>query len=188
MQTVGPLVVHVSDERTLVQLLSLAYPVGNLVLPGAINCFCIGHLPVKRVVLSVLLLAVGLATQIVLAFFYGRQSIVATFISDDWLSVGWLLTNLIFGIAGIWQATLGSSATHSIPLGSEEAAPTHLNSWVTYLPYASAIGAYVMLEVNSGNNPDQAWLAWTVGLIIWARAGTPDDDPARKQSTVYTGA
>lgn len=161
----GPLVVHVSDERTLVQLLSLAYPVGNLVLLWAL-LMLLYRPSTGETRGPLLLLAVGLATQIVLAFFYGRQSIVATFISNDWLSVGWLFTNLIFGVAGIWQATLGLSATPSTPMARAEATPAQLNSWITYLPYACAIGAYVMLEINPGDNPGQAWLVWAVGLII----------------------
>lgn len=163
----GPLVAHVSDERTVVQILSLAYPVGNLVLLWAL-LMLLYRPPAGEIRGPLLLLAGGIATQIVLACLYGRQSILSTFANNDWLSVGWLFTNLTFGVAGIWQATYVSSTTKAKPRRSTETAPAQLNSWVTYLPYICAIGAYILLEVNDGQSEYTGfgWLKWTVGLII----------------------
>lgn len=161
----GPLAMQISDERPLVQLLSLAYPVGNLVLLWAL-LMLLYRPSTGEARGPLLLLAVGVAIQIVISCFYGRQSISATSISADWLSIGWIFTSLIFVIAALWQATRGQPATRPAGVRNEEEPPTQLNTWVTYLPYASAIGAYFTLEASHSSHPGPSWLAWTVGLII----------------------
>jgi len=163
----GPLAAAVSDERILVQVLALAYPVGNLVLLWLLLMLL--YRPTtgeKRGPL--LLLAVGLTFQIILAVLYGRQSLLTTFASNDWLSLGWLLTNLIFGLAGIWQATGEPGAQAATPVTSEDGASAQLNTWVTYLPYGAAIAAFVMLEQThaAAAHLGADWLTWSVGLII----------------------
>lgn len=165
----GPLVAHISHEQTVVQILSLAYPVGNLVLLWAL-LMLLYRPSTGETRGPLLLLGVGIAAQIVLACIYGRQSILSTFVSGEWLSVGWLFTNLIFGIAGIWQATSVQPATQAMPTKREEAAPVQAQQdhWISYLPYLCAIGAYVLLEANEAQvqYAGLGWLKWLVGLII----------------------
>lgn len=165
----GPLVVHISDEQTTVQVLSLAYPVGNLVLMWALLMLL--YRPAAGETRGPLfLLGMGIAVQIVLACIYGRQSILGTFLSGEWLSIGWLSTNLIFGITGIWQGTSVQTAPNATPTQTEEPAPPPLqqDGWVSYLPYLCAIGAYVLLEATEGEvaYSSPGWLKLTVGLII----------------------
>ncbi len=164
---IGPLVADVSDERITVQILSLAYPVGNLVLLWAL-LMLLYRPPAGEKRGPLLLLACGIAMQIVIAGLYGRQSILSTFMNNDWLSFGWLLSNLTFGIAGIWQATRVEATSNAAPLISEEAAPTKLNTWVTYLPYVCAIVAFAMLEFSHSQSGQfgSDWLTRSVRLIV----------------------
>ncbi len=163
---IGPLVADISDERITVQILSLAYPVGNLVLLWALLMLL--YRPSageKRGPLR--LLACGITMQIVIACLYGYQSIQSTVISE-WLSLGWLLANLIFGVAGIWQATSVEPTRGIAPMASAEAAPTKLNTWVTYLPYGCVVIAFVIFRQthNQGTLAGANWLTWSIGLII----------------------
>lgn len=163
----APLAAAVSDQRMMVQALALAYPVGNLVLLLML-LMLLYRLSAGEARTPLLFLAVGLALQILIAGLYGRQSLLDTFASDDWLSFGWLLTNLIFGFAGIWQATGKQPAQIATPAAVGDGAPTQLNTWVTYLPYGAAIIAFVMLEQthNFAAYEEANWLSWSVGLII----------------------
>ncbi|MEZ4732105.1 MAG: ATP-binding protein [Caldilineaceae bacterium] len=163
----APLAAAVSDQRMMVQALALAYPVGNLVLLWML-LMLLYRLSAGEARTPLLFLAVGLALQILIAGLYGRQSLLDTFASDDWLSFGWLLTNLIFGFAGIWQATGKQPAQIATPAAVGDGAPTQLNTWVTYLPYGAAIIAFVMLEQthNFAAYEEANWLSWSVGLII----------------------
>ncbi len=164
---IGPLVADISDERITVQLLSLAYPVGNLILLWALLMLL--YRPSageKRGPLR--LLACGITMQIVIACLYGRHSMLSTTVSSDWVIFSWLLANLIFGIAGIWQATSVEPTRGVVPMASAAAAQTKLNTWVTYLPYGCVIIAFVIFRQthNQGAPAGAEWLTWSVGLII----------------------
>ncbi|MCB0063255.1 MAG: hypothetical protein KDE19_14135, partial [Caldilineaceae bacterium] len=140
-----PLVLSLSNEHPLIQALSLAYPAGNVVLLWAL-LMLLYRPPAGEKIGALLLLAVGLTAQILLACIYGRLSVLSSVVSNDWLSLGWLSTNLIFALAGIWQATNGQPVRDSREKPYDETMPTKLNTWVTYLPYGCAIAAFALLE------------------------------------------
>lgn len=162
----GPLIASISNEQTVVQLLSLAYPAGNVVLLWAL-LMLLYRPPAGEKIGALWLLCIGLVAQILLACIYGRLSVISSVASNDWLSLGWLTTNLVFALAGLWQATIGQSVGDKVADPLDETVPTKLNTWVTYLPYGCAIAAFAMLE-QTHHQPqgDGNWMTWGVGLSI----------------------
>ncbi len=162
----GPLVASLSNEQPIVQLLSLAYPTGNVVLLWAL-LMLLYRPPAGEKIGALWLLGIGLVSQILLACIYGHLSVISSVVSNDWLSLGWLLTNLVFALAGIWQATRGQRVGDNLADSRDETAPTKLNTWVTYLPYGCAIAAFAMLEQTHYQTQEgRNWLTWGVGLSI----------------------
>ena len=164
----GPLAATVSNERTSVQILTLAYPVGNLVLICSL-LMLLYRQPAKQKPRALFLLTLGIGTQVIIACVYGNRSLSGTFVMGDWLSLGWLLTNLIFILAGVAQATSAPPAIVALTTPSPDTATKHrLNRAATYLPYVCLVAVYLLLiwshfyplPINFG------WMAVNVGVII----------------------
>ena len=164
----GPLVDTVKNERIPLQILSLAYPVGNLVLLCALLMLLYSQ-PKGQKPRPLFLLALGIGMQIVSACIYGNQSLSGTSVTGDWLSLGWLLINIVFSIAGIWQAT----TVQPSPTGEATAEVNadhrpYLNTGATYLPYVCLVAVYLLL-IWSDFHPlpiGFVWMAVVVGCII----------------------
>jgi len=165
---IGPLAETVSDKHLSVRLLTLAYPVGNLVLICAL-LMLLYRQPVGQKSRALFLLTLGIGCQVIVACLYGNQSLSGTFVAGDWLSLGWLSTNLIFILAGIAQATEVQPVLVRTTTPEIYPDPKHrLNSAATYLPYLCLVAVYLLLiwshfhvlSINFG------WMAVGIGAIM----------------------
>ena len=152
-----------SAESLAEQLVALAYPVGDLVLLWAVLMLLYRGTD-RRQMVPLLLLATATGITIVGDSIYSVQILLETYMSAGLLDIAWVVTALLYGIAGIRQAT-GQIST--MP-ASFSAISRYLNTWLAYLPYACAIGAYFMLESTRSQDEKlgTTWLTWGVGLII----------------------
>ncbi len=158
-----PIVASITEGSLLGQLVALAYPVGDLVLLWAVLVLLYRGV-VRQRTGPLLLLVFATGITIVADSLYSIQSILETYTSAGLLDISWIVTGLLYGIAGVWQATAGLSVTPPSP----RAVASRLNTWLTYLPYICAICAYLMLESSHSHGEDlgSLWLIWGVGLII----------------------
>lgn len=161
----GPLTGNVATQSVFMQLFSLAYPVGNLLLLSALLILLYRHTEGKAPG-SLLLLAAGVGGQIVVSLISGYQTITDEGAHREGLALAWLATNLVFLLAGVWQAAnthccAARAATRATP-------PTGLNRGLTYLPYACAMAAFLLLERIHAHGEIWAisWMTWSVGLIV----------------------
>lgn len=164
----GPLAASVKAKSAFVQILSLAYPAGNLLLLGAL-LMLLYRQPIGQKSRPLFLLALGIGVQIIVACLYGNKSLLGTFEMGDWLGMGWLLTNIIFGLAGVWQATTIQSARSDVATqATKPDDKPELNTSATYLPYVCLVAVYLLL-IWSHFHPlpiSLAWMALGVGGII----------------------
>ena len=162
----GPLAMSVKDESALVQILSLAYPVGDLILLWAL-LMLLYRRPEGHIARPLLLLAMGVGIEIVMDGLFGYQSILGTYTSG-WLDIGWLCSHLLKFIAGIWQATTVQASVAGADRPANSETSPHLNSWITYLPYIGLGGVYLLLvEGHFKALPTNfLWTALGVGSII----------------------
>jgi diguanylate cyclase (GGDEF)-like protein len=158
-----PLVASGAGDPLLSQVISLAYPVGDLVLLTALlklihrNSRGGSRAPL-------FLLAAGILLQIVSDIVFARESLAGTYTSGSFLDVGWALSYALIGMAGFWQAaTLSGEETLAPPARS----PQELNSWQTYLPYLGIAGVYLLYIINHpyGSPQDFMVMAGGVGVV-----------------------
>jgi diguanylate cyclase (GGDEF)-like protein len=163
----GPLAAIVHEERLIVWLLSLAYPVGSLILLGAL-LMLLYRQPKGEQPGPLVLVALSLGMGILGDMVYGYQAMAGVYESATWLDLTWLLGSLFYFIAGVWQGTSSASAAAvTANQGAERPVQYRLNSCLTYLPYTWAIGAYLMLEESHGRGHHlDSWLTGGVGGVI----------------------
>ncbi len=151
----------VTAQNLFVQFLALGPPVGDLLLFWAVLVLLYRRTHLQHAgPLLVLGLAIGLS--IVADSLYALRAILGIYDSGGLLNITWVLTSLLYGTAGLWQAAVaGSSAKPTAPDG---VASSRLNTWLPYLPYAWALGAYLLLKVQSDSR--NSWLTIGLELII----------------------
>jgi len=93
------------DETVLVQILSLAYPVGDLILLSALIILIYSR-PNEKLEYPIIFIAISVFIQIVTDIVFSYQSLMDTYVSGGWLDSGWILGYLSLGIAGYLQSTL----------------------------------------------------------------------------------
>jgi PAS domain S-box-containing protein len=152
-----------ADELTL--LLSVAYPVLDLVLLFALIDLLLRRLgfPGQR---ALLLLAAGTTFLIVTDSVFNRQSLDGTYISGGMLDNGWIMTYIMVGLAGLSHAEFLRDYKHPPDFRFE--GRYGQVRWPLYLPYFAA-GAAFSLLVWSYDHPltvSFTYLALSVGVII----------------------
>ncbi len=99
----GPLVSMQNDAPFLERFLSLAYPAGDLLILWALlvllyNGSSLQYKP------PILLLGAGTLAMIVADGAFSIQSLSDTYVSGNMVDIGWAISYLLFGLAGITQA------------------------------------------------------------------------------------
>lgn len=165
---IGPLIEASAEKSWLVQALSLAYPMGDLILLWALLILLYHHFDGMHRG-PVLLLAAGSAVMIVSDCVFSYQSLSGTYESGGLLDIGWLVAYLFSGLAGMLHVVaLGSDH----PLGQSSEVKIHLQrklgTYLTYLPYVWMAGAYLLLVSSHyiAMPMDFPTLALEVGALI----------------------
>ncbi len=155
---------HTADVVT--QILSLAYPVGDLLLLWA-SLMLIYHRYKDQLSSATLFLVCGAILMLVTDSFFSYQSLVGTYVSGGILDIGWVVAFLTIGLAGVLKA----SEIHS-PAGKTQEnqleQPASLPTWISYLPYVWLAGAYLLL-LQSHSTPlpmDFYSLSLGTGVVI----------------------
>ncbi|MCX6673866.1 MAG: ATP-binding protein, partial [Methanothrix sp.] len=160
---IGP-TVAANKEDTLVLAISLAYPVMDLIL-----FFALLQLLFRRLRSTeqrpLLLLAVGIVIGIVTDVVYLMQTLQETYATGNFLDLGWLVSYVFIGLAGVLQADIckldPNSPSNEIESRREQFAG------LTYFPYICAVAAYLMLIWSRYSLPDSfSAFSWGIGIII----------------------
>jgi diguanylate cyclase (GGDEF)-like protein len=151
----------------LTQVLSLAYPVSDLVLLTALLKLIYRRSEAENPA-PLFLLAAGAGVQIVTDAIYGRMALLDTYTGTGLLDLGWLISYLLMGMAGVWQAVTvpATAPTQQSTLPAET--PHKPNTWLTYFPYLWAAGAYLLLVFDHTHESPVDYLFMTggVGIVI----------------------
>jgi diguanylate cyclase (GGDEF)-like protein len=163
----GPLVVSGSDESLLLQLLSLAYPMGDLVLLLAL-LMLLFRKPDGQHPTPLLLIVAGAAFLILSDSLYGYQSIIGNYTTGGLADLGWTIAYLLFTCAGVFQALFVQPKTHQPRTLPALANNYGINDRVIYFPYTWLIAAYLLLIQSYYYETllDYSWIAIVVGAVI----------------------
>jgi signal transduction histidine kinase/ActR/RegA family two-component response regulator len=171
---IAPTIVSRAGEGTLIQTLSVAYTVMDLMLFFALIELLFRRVKSQRIG-PIMLLVMGTATMIGTDIPYTTQSLQGVYDPGGLLDTGWIIAYSLVGLAGVLQANSlkpGSSSSASIlPHSSSSLYPKiDIFQFVRphYLPYICAGAAYILL-IWSYNHPlpvSTLHLSWGVGGII----------------------
>jgi diguanylate cyclase (GGDEF)-like protein len=164
----GPLVATASGEPLLTQVLSLAYPAGDLLLLWAVLVL-IYRKPQGLDPLPLLLLAGSAGIQVVVDYTYAYQSLLETNTSGGLLDAGWTVSYILAGLAGVFQASsLQGAHDSAVPSRLRRLIPDQLPAWLSYISYAWLAAAYLLLIYSFSHELPMIFplIAVGVGAII----------------------
>jgi signal transduction histidine kinase/CheY-like chemotaxis protein len=156
-----------SGESTLAMGVSLAFPVGDLLLLAGLAAVLLRRSPLAlRTPLALITGAVVLG--IVADVFYGYGQLHETFTAGDWIDTIYVLEFTTFALAGLSQRPVSRGEPSTVV----DAYGRH-RSRASWLPYLSlAIGLGVLLGVEAGNRffPDVSLVLIVIVLAVLVAA------------------
>jgi diguanylate cyclase (GGDEF)-like protein len=164
---IAPLATASPGQSTLGQLLSMAYPAGDLVLVWAL-LMLLYYRAENQSGGSVLLLAASTCVLILTDCSFSYQSFLGIYVSGGYVDLGWILAFSLTGLAGLWQGLSAQPGQKTIPILPFSTRLSGLTWLLNYLPYAWLLLAYAILA-RSYYHPSSmgfAQLALGVGVII----------------------
>jgi diguanylate cyclase (GGDEF)-like protein len=162
---IGPVIQSGGGESLQDRLILSAYPVGDLVLFGAL-LLIIYHQSDQQDITSTVVLAAGIVAMIVTDSIYGYQTVAGTYSSGQLLDFGWTATHLLVGLAGLPQLSALLATGTSEETRIKEMLLRGFRTVQVYLPYAAVILAYVLV-LRAGVTPlPMSPLLLAVGLGV----------------------
>ena len=147
---INPLIMDGAGSSMLTQIITLAYPVGDLILFAAVLKLLYRR-PDQQNQTALFLLSAGIAVMILTDTIYGYQAIAGTYVSGGVLDLGWPIYYALIGIAGFWQVRswqTGSLEQNHSPkryFPQTEGSFGRLNPREIYFPYFWVAAVFVLL-------------------------------------------
>ena len=162
---IGPSIQEPGNSDLPTLFLSIAYPVADLIL-----LFSVLELLFKRIYRNertpLLFLAGGMISLIVTDCIFFRLRLEDAYIAGGLLDLGWPLTDILIGLAGMSQAYAVSKGSF---LPVEDVQPRYGQlTWPLYLPYICAAGAFALLIWSHDHSIGLSFsvLSWAVAIIV----------------------
>lgn len=160
---IAPTIESEQEVDSLTLGLSIAYPVMDFVL-----LFSLIELLFRRIrssaIAPIFFLCSGATLMILTDFIFMTQQLQNTYVSGELLDCGWIMAYMLNGLAGMAQANSRRPELSII----ETEYRTIQFSWPIYLPYISAISAFILLVWSHDHALPLGfnYLSWGVGSII----------------------
>jgi diguanylate cyclase (GGDEF)-like protein len=163
----GPLFTADFSGQLLAGVLTVAYPVGDIVLFAALLILLFRQ-PQEQETEPLLFLIAGVFLLIVSDAFYGYQSILGTYTSGSTADLGWTAAYLLIMTAGVLQVYSQKPETSQQHVFSDTRSDYGISRWAMYFPYGWVIAGYLVLDQSHYNemplNP--ASIVKIIGVII----------------------
>ncbi|MCX6034821.1 MAG: EAL domain-containing protein [Chloroflexi bacterium] len=125
------------------QAILLAYLVGDLVVLWAILLILYNH-PDEKHDIPILFLAAGLLIMVVSDSVYSYQSLFGTYASGGYLEIGWILSTLLIGLAGVHQI-VPLDADVELSIQRNGSSQSRIKTISLIMPYFWLAIAYILL-------------------------------------------
>jgi len=167
---IGPMVSSNAGLPTLDLGISLAYPVGDLVLLGAV--FLIIHYrSEKQAIMPMYILAGSLLATIIGDSIYSYQALLGTYVSGGPLDLTWVVSSLLIFLAGMsqWVAVRSTKIPGKTPFG--EVFQARLKTFQPYVPYLLLAFVIILLGLpgvgSAAQSGDLFYLSLgVVGIVV----------------------
>ena len=162
---IGPIIQESANLDLLDFVIYIFYPVGDLIL-----LFSLLELLFRKIYsneqIPLLFLSSGMIALIITDSIFLRQSWMDTYVSGGLLDLGWPISYVLVGIAGISQVNLLSK--NSINKIEVKRPRYGELTWPLYLPYICAAGAFALLVWSHENTIGLSFytISWAMGVII----------------------
>jgi PAS domain S-box-containing protein/putative nucleotidyltransferase with HDIG domain len=146
---IAPLIGSAAGQSWLEQAILLAYPVGDLVLIGAL--ILIIYNPIKdQENLPLFFLTGSLSVTIITDSVYSSQSLLGTYVSGSLLDNGWIVSSLLIGLAGVFQLAAMRSTADPRKASPWDGWLGRLRAINPYLPYVLLVVVMLALGPPGG--------------------------------------
>jgi diguanylate cyclase (GGDEF)-like protein len=141
----GPLYASEPFSAGFTEIITIAYPVGDLVLLAALLMLLFrqseeqNHHPL-------LLLIAGIAIIIISDSLFSYQSLIGTYSSGSLADLGWAIAYLLIGTAGILQGRSMHAKRAETQKRIDPVISSGINRWATYFPYVWVVAGFVILD------------------------------------------
>jgi diguanylate cyclase (GGDEF)-like protein len=165
---IGPLAISNSQESFAYQALTLAYPIGDLLILFSLVALLYRGTEVEYPT-PLVMLGIGTLVMVASDTVFSFQALSDTYVSGSALDLGWVITYLLFGLAGVSQAYAWEPGKRPTAFFTTEHLIARIFDRVLVVfPYLWIIGAFALLLVSHVFPlPMNFWLiAAGVGLII----------------------
>lgn len=162
---VGPTLQSNASAPPLQQAILMAYPVGDLVLLGALLLLVYSESEAHDP-LGLWLLGSGFALTILGDVFYSYQALRGTYASGGLLDLSWIAANLLIGLAGAVQWSARPAPDRAAPVQLRPGSREALVNVRTYLPYLWIAGALSLLIWRSLDPLPMSYLAISVSVAV----------------------
>jgi PAS domain S-box-containing protein len=160
---IGPIIISNAGQPLLEQMILTAYPVGDLVLFGAL-LLIIYNRSDKQNQTPIFFLFGSLLATIIADCIYSYQSLLGTYVSGGLLDLGWIVSTSLIGLAGVAQFVAIHSTNSPQKSSRELAWRGRLSSVSPYLPYLFLAGAYALLVEGGLTALPMSFLALSIGV------------------------
>lgn len=157
---IAPIIVN-GGESTLALALSIAYPTLDIVL-----LFSLLELLYRRWnslhLGTMMLFIAAIIAAIISDIHFSIQSSTGTYVSGGLIDLGYVLSYIFFGLAGIYQAE--EWRLHPKGITERTRSDQSVSVWTRYLPYFGIIAAYLLLVWNPSHLRPVDLLITTLGI------------------------
>ena len=167
---IEPLTSDVQKESFLVQFLTLAYPVGDIVLFSAL-LILIYNYPKGKTQAAIIFIIGSILIQIVTDIVFSYQSLTDSYISAGGWDCGWVFGYLLLGIAGVVQTKADQVSRKNSLWGVFQEFPIaqHIEKISANLPYFFVFFSYTLLVffITEKNPANYLFMILINGAIIF---------------------
>jgi PAS domain S-box-containing protein len=144
---ITPIIVSGSDETLIAIILSVAYPVADLVLLFGLFLLIFQRIKSKNNE-TIILLLLSAFILIISDTIFSYQTLTGSYVSGSVSDLGYILSIILLGLAGLFQITKNKNYEDEF----EKDINNHISNWTTYLPYIWMIILFLLIMWNYYND------------------------------------
>jgi diguanylate cyclase (GGDEF)-like protein len=161
----GQTLISNSEAPLLTQILSVAYPVGDLMVIGAIVLLWLRQVDQSNG-MGILYISASAVMMVVADSTFSFQFLVGTYISGQLVDLCWYISSLLMALAGTWQYLIAARRQNLPSSAFLIKSFDNLNGLTNFLPYVSLFAVLALLLQSCFYSfPMPSWMI-TIGVIV----------------------
>ena len=161
---IGVIAASPMSSAQVVPFLTLAYPIGDLVLIWVV-VFLIYRQDICSNPHPLMLLGAGSMVLSATHIIYSYQMLLHIYQSGSILDIGWTLATILAGLSGVLQwETISTNPGEQETVPSRRKLRLRLSIWMSFFPYVWILLAYLLLIAGYRTNFPMSFLGVSIGV------------------------